>query len=180
VGDVIVVGDVGGLVENMNLRITQLRNGEGRLITIPNGAISIVQNLSKEWARVDLTIEVSYDSNVDKVLAVLQELADDIYSQRQWREKIIDRPEVLGIDDIDHAGILIRIWIKTKPLQHWSVGREFRRRIKILLDDMQIDIGVPQQSVVFQSSLELLNNGRNGNRDRQQNLLSESSESEVK
>ncbi|MEB3829976.1 mechanosensitive ion channel family protein [Phormidium sp. CCY1219] len=180
VGDVIVVGDVGGLVENMNLRITQLRNGEGRLITIPNGAIAIVQNLSKEWARVDLTIEVSYDSNVDKVLAVLQELADDIYSQRQWREKIIDRPEVLGIDDIDHAGILIRIWIKTKPLQHWSVGREFRRRIKILLDDMQIDIGVPQQSVVFQSSLELLNNGRNGNGDRPQHLLSESSESEVK
>ena len=162
IGDVILVDDVGGLVENMNLRITQLRNGEGQLITIPNSAISIVRNLSKEWARVDLTITVAYQNNVDRVLQVLQDLSSEIYSEPEWEEKMIAPPEVLGIDEIEHSGILIRIWIKTKPLQHWSVGREFRRRMKTRLDQHGIAIGVPQQSVVFQSSLELLKQARNG------------------
>jgi small conductance mechanosensitive channel len=163
VGDVIIVGDVGGLVENMNLRITQLRNGEGRLITLPNSTISVVQNLSKEWARVDCTIDVAYHTDVDRALAVLRELSVEIYSEPEWREKIIDVPEVLGIDEIDHAGILIRTWIKTKPLQHWSVGREFRRRIKTRFDREGIAIGTPQQSVTFKNSLELLKEASNGN-----------------
>lgn len=176
IGDVILVDDVGGLVENMNLRITQLRNGEGQLITIPNSAISIVRNLSKEWARVDLTITVAYQNNVDRVLEVLQQLSSDIYSETEWQEKMIAPPEVLGIDEINHSGILIRIWIKTKPLQHWIVGREFRRRMKTRLDQHGIAIGIPQQSVVFQSSLELLKQARNGNRDRAPKILMGNSE----
>lgn len=175
--DVILVDDVGGLVENMNLRITQLRNGEGQLITIPNSAISIVRNLSKEWARVDLTITVADQNNVDRVLQVLQELSSEIYGEPEWREKIIDPPEVLGIDEIGHSGLLIRIWIKTKPLQHWSVGREFRRRMKTRLDQHGIAIGVPQQSVLFQSSLELLKQARNGNGDRSPKMLMGNSDS---
>ncbi len=171
IGDVILVDNVGGLVENMNLRITQLRNGEGQLITIPNSAISIVRNLSKEWARVDLTITVAYQNNVDRVLEVLQQLSSEFYSEPEWQEKIIDTPEVLGIDQIDHTGILIRIWIKTKPLQHWSVGREFRRRMKTRLDQNGIAIGVPQQSVVFQSSLELLKQAQNGNGEHSPKIL---------
>ncbi|MCT7971990.1 mechanosensitive ion channel family protein [Laspinema olomoucense] len=171
IGDVILVDNVGGLVENMNLRITQLRNGEGQLITIPNSAISIVRNLSKEWARVDLTITVAYQNNVDHVLEVLRNLSVEFYSEPEWQEKMVDPPEVLGIDQIDYTGVLIRIWIKTKPLQHWIVGREFRRRMKMRLDQQGIAIGVPQQSVVFQSSLELLKPGRNGNGDRSPKIL---------
>ena len=156
VGDVIVIGDVGGLVENMNLRITQLRNGEGRLITIPNSAITVVQNLSKDWARVDLTLDVSYQSDVDRALATIQEVVDEIYQDTEWREKIIAPPEVLGIDRMDHAGIMIRVWIRVKPLQHWSVGRECRRRLKKRLDVVGISIGTPQQTLLFNNSLELL------------------------
>lgn len=156
VGDVIVVGDVGGLVENMNLRITQLRNGEGRLITIPNSAITVVQNLSKEWARVDLTLDVSYQTNVDRAFAVIQEVVDEVYNEPEWREKIIAPPEVLGIDRMDHAGLMIRVWIKVKPLQHWVVGRECRRRLKSRLDQSGISIGIPQQNVFFNNSLDLL------------------------
>ena len=71
VGDVIISGDVAGFVENMNLRITQLRNEEGRLITIPNGQITVVQNLSKEWSRVDLMIPVALDSDIDQAIALV-------------------------------------------------------------------------------------------------------------
>lgn len=161
VGDVIVVGDVGGLVEYMNLRITQLRNGEGRLITIPNSAISIVQNLSKDWARVDLTVDLAYHTNVDEALAVIKTLADQLYNDPEWNDKIIEAPEVLGIDEIDHAGILVRIWIKVKPLQHWSVAREFRRRLKQTFDRAGIAIGAPQQALLFRNSLDL-RDGHNG------------------
>jgi small conductance mechanosensitive channel len=155
VGDVIVVGELGGLVENMNLRITQVRNNEGRLITIPNSAIAIVQNLSKDWARVDLTIEVSYDTDPDRALAVLQQVAQDIYSDHTWRTKILEPPEVLGIDGLQHSGLLIRIWIKTQPLQQWVVAREFRRRLKLAMEQEGIAIGVPHQSFWLESSLNL-------------------------
>jgi moderate conductance mechanosensitive channel len=156
VGDVIVVGDVGGLVENMNLRITQLRNGEGRLITIPNSAITVVQNISKEWARVDLTLDLSYQTNADRALAIIQEVVDELYQDSEWQDKIIAPPEVLGIDRMDHAGIMIRVWIKVKPLQHLIVGRECRRRLKNGLDQAGICIGIPQQNVFFNNSLDLL------------------------
>lgn len=166
VGDVIVVGDVSGLVEYMNLRITQLRNGEGRLITIPNSAISIVQNLSKDWARVDLTVDLAYHTNVDEALAVIKTLADQLYNDPQWNDKIIEAPEVLGIDEIDHAGILVRIWIKVKPLQHWSVAREFRRRLKQTFDRAGISIGAPQQALLFRNSLDLRDGHNAKNRQR--------------
>jgi moderate conductance mechanosensitive channel len=155
VGDVIAIGEVAGFVEYMNLRITQLRSAEGRLITIPNSEIKIVQNLSKDWSRVDLAVKVSYGMNPDQALAVIKQVAREIYRDRPWREKIPEPPEVLGIDELDHAGILIRVWIKTRPLEQWSVAREFRRRLKLAFDEQGIAIGVPQQSFHFQDSLTL-------------------------
>lgn len=152
VGDVIVIGDLGGFVESMNLRVTQIRNNEGQLITIPNSAITIVQNLSKEWARVDLSIRVAYDTNPDQALDVLRKLAQEIYQEHIWREKIIEPPEVLGIDDLQHSGMLIRIWIKTQPLQQWSVAREFRRRLKLVLEQENIAIGIPQQAFLLENT----------------------------
>ncbi len=147
VGDVIAVGAVSGLVENMNLRITQLRNAEGRLITIPNSAIAIVENLSKDWSRVDVAIDVAYHSNVDEAIAVISQVAYTLSQDPVWKDKILDTPQVLGIDRIDHTGVLIRTWIKTKPLEQWNVAREYRRRLKITLDEKGISIGIPQQSL---------------------------------
>jgi moderate conductance mechanosensitive channel len=149
VGDVITVGDVGGLVENINLRITQLRNSEGMLITIPNSQITTVQNLSQGWSRVDLTIQIGHNTDPDYALQVLKQLADEMYRDRQWRSKLLEPPDILGIDAIDHVGISIRIWIKTQPLQQWAVAREFRRRLKKAMKKESLAIGMPQQSLWF-------------------------------
>ena len=157
VGDVITVGEVSGFVENMNLRITQLRNNEGRLITIPNSAIAIVQNLSKDWSRVDIAIDVAYGTDPDRALEVIRQVGETMYSDREWYTKMPEAPEVLGIDELDHAGILIRVWLKTQPLQQWKVAREFRRRLKYALDEAEIAIGAPQQALWFRSSLDLSN-----------------------
>ncbi len=169
VGDVIAVGNVAGFVENMNLRITQLRNAEGRLITIPNGTISVVENLSKNWSRVDVAVDVAYETDVDYAIAVIKNVAETMYSEKPWSERILETPEVLGIDELDHAGILIRTWIKTQPLQQWSVAREFRRRLKVAFDREGIGVGVPEQSLWFRTSLQLKGdrNGKDGSKPRQ-------------
>lgn len=155
VGDVISVDDVSGLVENMNLRITQLRNNEGQLITIPNSAITVVRNLSKDWSRVDLAINLAYGTDPNRALTVIQAVAQEMEQDPQWQEKMPESPEVLGIDHIDHTGLLIRVWIKTLPLQQWMVAREFRRRLALALEREGLAIGVPQQSLRLRNSFDL-------------------------
>jgi small conductance mechanosensitive channel len=151
VGDVISVATVDGLVENMNLRITQLRDSEGRLITIPNSEIKIVANLSSNWSRADLNIPVAYHTDVDKALEVINNVAQELSHDEGWRDQILDKPEVLGVDDFGNRGVIIRVWIKTQPLKQWQVAREFRRRLKLALDKFGISIPLPQQEVWFNS-----------------------------
>ncbi len=157
VGDVIVVGNVGGLVENMNLRITQLRNDEGRLITIPNSQITIVQNLSKHWSRVDLKIYVAWDTDLNQALDAIAKVGLEMNHERVWHQKFLEPPEILGVDELNHTGMMIRVWIKTQPLEQWNVAREYRRRLKLAFAQQGIAIGVPQHSIWLRSSLNLTN-----------------------
>ncbi len=145
-GDMITVGTVGGLVEKLNLRMTQVRDSEGRLITIPNSEVKIVANLSSRWSRADLTIPVSYQANVDEALKLIEDVGLDMTQDPQWQDQILEKPNVLGIDNFSDRGIMIRILIKTQPLKQWSIAREYRRRLKISLDAAGIYIPVPQQA----------------------------------
>lgn len=146
-GDVINVGNVGGLVENLNLRMTQLRDAEGRLITIPNSEIKIVANLSSRWSRADLTIPVAYQTNIDQALKLIETIALDMDQDPQWQHRIVETPQVLGVDHFGDRGLNIRVWIKTQPLKQWDVAREFRRRLKVAFDHAGISIPLPQQSI---------------------------------
>ena len=147
VGDVIIVGSVAGFVETMNLRITQLRNEEGRLITVPNGQIAVVENLSKEWSQVDLAIPVGLTADIDQALALVEATAQGMAQDGIWGPLILEPPLLLGVDHLDHAGATIRLWIKTQPLKQWDVAREYRRRLKIALEQANVPIGVPQQHI---------------------------------
>lgn len=147
VGDVILVDDVGGFVEKMNLYMTNLRSADGELITIPNGSITVVRNLTKNWSRVNFTIEVAYDADIKRALQVLREVADQFYSEPEWREYLLEPIEVLGVDEISHAGMLVRIWLKTQPIKQWLVARGFRLRVKEAFDREGIAIGIPQRSL---------------------------------
>jgi moderate conductance mechanosensitive channel len=146
-GDVINVGDVGGLVENLNLRMTQLRDAEGRLITIPNSEIKIVANLSNRWSRADLTIPVAYQTDIDQALKLIETVALEMDQDPKWQNPILETPQVLGIDHFDDRGLIIRVWIKTQPLKQWDVAREYRRRLKVAFDKAGISIPLPQQSI---------------------------------
>ncbi|MBW4665038.1 MAG: mechanosensitive ion channel family protein [Chroococcus sp. CMT-3BRIN-NPC107] len=146
-GDVINVGNVGGLVEHLNLRITQLRDSEGRLITIPNSEIKIVANLSSRWSRADLSIPVAYHADIDQALELINNVGVQMDEDPKWQEQIIETPQVLGVENFGDRGVIIRVWIKTQPLKQWEVAREYRRRVKITFDKAGIAIPLPQQAI---------------------------------
>lgn len=160
VGDVVDIGAVGGMVENINLRITQLRDAQGRLITIPNSAVEIVSNHSSQWSRADINIPLAYQTDIDNALAVIEQVAQDITEDCQWCDRIWEFPDILGIEQFSDRGILIRVLIKTEPLQQWDVAREFRRRVKIALERAGIPIPVPQQQILLdqQKAFNKINN----------------------
>ena len=147
VGDVVTIGDAGGMVENLNLRITQLRDGEGRLITIPNSAIVSVANHSNGWSRSDLRIPFAYQTNVDLAIKLVEEVATLMYQDYDCREKMLEAPQVLGVEDFAERGFVVRLWFKTEPLKQWEVSREFRRRIKNAFEESGIPLPLPQQQI---------------------------------
>lgn len=149
VGDVVKVDSHAGLVENFNLRLTQLRNAEGHLITLPNSTITAVENLSKEWARANVLLKVAYGADLNQVLEVITNVADELGQDFQWQGHILNPREVIGVEHLAHDGITIVVWIRTKPLEQWSVGREFRRRLKYAFDRSGITMGIPQQQLHY-------------------------------
>lgn len=148
IGDFIRVNDVSGRVESLNLRVTQIRNDTGHLITIPNSLIAQVENMTRSWSRCDFQIEVAYNTDVNLALEVIRQVADELAHDSEWKHLILDTSELLGVEQLSHSGILIRLWIKTLPMKQWPVAREFRRRIKIAFDKQGIAIGMPQQSLL--------------------------------
>jgi len=144
IGDVIELGSVTGLVENLTMRVTQLRSASGELVTVPNSSITQVKNLTRNWSRVNFTIDVAYHTDPENALAVLNEVAQTLYNDPAWHDKIVAEPTVLGIDSVSHSGLTITVWIQTKPAEQWAVGREFRLRVRRAMAEHGIEIGIPQ------------------------------------
>lgn len=143
VGDAVTIGDKSGTVEKMNLRITQLRTLEGALITIPNGSVAVVSNQSKEWARAVVDVGVSYEANLDHALAVM--LDEGMKLRTEWPDSVIEAPEAHGVQSFADSSVMLRVVVKTAPLDQWKVAREWRRRIKAAFDREGLDIPFPQR-----------------------------------
>ncbi|MGF1513436.1 MAG: mechanosensitive ion channel family protein [Elainellaceae cyanobacterium] len=148
IGDVVKIGEFSGLVENLTLRITQLRDTEGRLISIPMNDVKAVANYSLHWSRADLKLPVSYRPNIDELLDVVRGVGQQMRSDGEWQELILEEPSVLGVEDFGDSAIIIRVWIKTQPMKQWDVAREFRRRFKLAMQDLDhTSIPFPQREV---------------------------------
>jgi small conductance mechanosensitive channel len=117
VGDVVEINGLNGFVETMNLYTTSLRDLDGNLKVITNGKIFTVINMTKDWSRVNFTVEINWDADIRKTIDILQNVADQMYKDPFWAEKMLTSAEILGIDKINHEGIMIRLLIKTKPIQ---------------------------------------------------------------
>ena len=148
IGDVIDLGNgMSGTVEDINLFITSLRNLDGQLIAVPNRRIDCVINNTKNWSRVNFTIRIAWDEDIDKAIAVMTQVATTMQNEPEWGEKFLEAAEILGVDEVSHEGIVVHLIIKTQPSEQWSVGREFRRRVKQALDEAGVSVGIPHHQI---------------------------------
>jgi moderate conductance mechanosensitive channel len=140
VGDVVRVGTYSGVVERMTLRATVLRNLEGQVHVIPNGSIQGVTVLTKEWARAVVDVTVGYSEDLQKVFRVLEIVADDLH--RDWNDRLMEKPTLLGVEQLGQTGVTVRCFAKTPPMKQWDVMREWRRRIKDEFDRHGIEFAI--------------------------------------
>jgi len=155
VGDVVRVADVAGLVEEVNLRKTVLRDLDGIVHHVPNGEIRVASNFTRHWARAHLNISVAYKEDLDRVMAILKKIWEEMSQDPNWGEFMISKtPTVLRVDNFGDSGITIKLVGETLPIKQWDVMGELRRRIKKVFDEQGIEIPWPHTKVFFGNSPE--------------------------
>ncbi|MFD9026840.1 mechanosensitive ion channel family protein [Streptomyces parvulus] len=147
VGDSVDLGEAIGEVEHVGLRLTHVRDLNGGLWHIRNGEILRVRNDSQEWARAVLDVAVAHDADLDTVYRVLEETGRALREEPEFADVLLEEPSVWGVQSLDADGVLVRLAVKTVPLQQWGVTRELRRRVKDALDDAGIEIPFPRRTV---------------------------------
>jgi small-conductance mechanosensitive channel len=147
IGDVVSFDNTGGLVEEITLRMTTIRDQDGTVHHIPHGEIKKVSNLSKNFSRVNLNIGISYDSDLEKVIALINEIGAEMAKDELWKDTIIKAPQFLRVNDLGESSIIIKILGETTPLHQWEVTGELRKRILITFRQKGIEIPFPQTVV---------------------------------
>jgi small-conductance mechanosensitive channel len=150
VNDIITIGDTTGTVERFNLRTTVIRDLEGTLHFVPNGEISKLSNRTHTWSRALIQIGVHYKENIDKVIKVLEEVFDELISDKKYKKSILERPEILGeggVSELSDSAVVFTIICKVKPGQQWTIARQLRKRIKERFDREGIEIPYPCTNV---------------------------------
>ncbi len=143
VGDVVDLGEAVGTIEAVGLRVTRLRDVQGTVWYVRNGEILRVGNQSQNWARTVLDIPVALDQDLTRVQDVLRDVAHDLWDDEDYRHLIIEEPEVWGVQDLTPNWVLVRVTLKTAPLEQWGVAREMRKRVKIRFDHEGIEFAHP-------------------------------------
>jgi small-conductance mechanosensitive channel len=147
VGDSVNLGTASGTIEAVGLRVTRLRDVDGTVWYVRNGEILAVGNMSQEWARTVLDVPVAFSEDISRVRDVLQEVAQAVWEDPEYRPEILEAPEVWGVERWDPDGVVMRLVVKTAPQQQWSVARELRERVKDRFDAEGIEIPLPQRMV---------------------------------
>ncbi|MEK6480552.1 mechanosensitive ion channel family protein [Catalinimonas sp. 4WD22] len=147
VGNVIKINQISGVVEDISLRTTVLRDLEGIAHFIPHGEITTVSNLTHRWSRVALDVGVAYKENVDHVMEVIMEVAHQMKQETEFSKLITGEPEMLGVDALSDSAVIIKVLVQTKPLKQWLVKREFLRRLKNRFDELGIEIPFPHRTI---------------------------------
>jgi moderate conductance mechanosensitive channel len=147
VGDVVDLGTASGTIEAVGLRVTRLRDVNGTVWYVRNGEILAVGNMSQNWARTVLDIPVAFSEDLTQVRTLLEDVARSVWEDPEYQPDILEEPEVWGVERWDPDGVVMRVVLKTAPLQQWSVAREMRERIKARFDAEGIEIPLPQRMV---------------------------------
>lgn len=150
-GDVVEVAGKTGVVEDIGLRRTVLRDLNGIVHYVPNGEIIVSSNMTQEYSRVNLNVSVSYAEDLDRVMRVINEIGEELAADEDWKGLIITPPKSLRVDSFGDSGIEIKILGDVKPLRQWEVTGELRRRLKRRFDEEGIEIPFPHRVIVHEA-----------------------------
>lgn len=155
-GDVAIINGTGGLVEHVGMRTIVLRDLSGVVHIFQNGKINTLSNMTKNWSGMVFDIGVAYKEDTDRVVEVIQQVADDLRADPDFKNKILEPIEIFGVDQFGDSAVVIKARFKTKPIEQWAVGREFRRRLKKAFDDQGIEIPFPHRTVYWGEEIKPL------------------------
>jgi len=130
-------------VEHLTLRRTVIRDARGALVTVANGEIRTVSNLSRDWSQTFVDVSLSPEGPIEKILLALESAAADLRSDASWSQALVDGPRVLGVQNLDRSASTIRLQVRTAPTRQDEVARELRRRIQVEFQRQ----GIPLSSV---------------------------------
>jgi small conductance mechanosensitive channel len=159
VGDTVRLAGLAGTVEAMTLRKTTVRDSDGTLYIIPNSQITTVANLSVGYSVATVNVSVDFSANPDKVLELLKGIAMEIRNSAEFREVFVDDPQILGVDAIKGSELIFPVVFKTLATQQYAPVREFRRRVRLALEEQGLLPGDPNR--VFNTFLDKATRGRN-------------------
>lgn len=145
VGDYVVIDQWSGVVENMTLRVAQLRDASGNLITIPHGQTNQVVNSSRDWSRIDYRLAIDSKADTVKALDVVRQQIQKLADEEPWRDAILEPVELAGIDAMSAVGIVLRVSVKTAPLRQFELRREINARVLAGLREAGIALGTDQR-----------------------------------
>lgn len=149
VGDVGVVNGTGGLVEAISFRTITLRDQSGTVHIFPNGTVTTLANMTKDWSAYVMDIGVAYKEDTDRVVRIMRQVGNELQQDPDIGKKILEPIEVMGVDAFGESEVVIKARIKTLPIEQWAVGREYRRRLKQAFDREHIEIPFPHRSLYF-------------------------------
>lgn len=149
VGDVAIINGTGGSVEQVNLRTSVLRSLDGTVHVFPNGSINSLSNMTHEFSFYVFEISICYNENVSRVIAALKEVGEEIISDPDFKDAILEPLEILGVDRFAESALVIKARIKTEPIKQWYIGREMNLRIKRKFDSEGIRIALPHRTLYF-------------------------------
>lgn len=150
-GDVVNVAGVGGYVEEVTLRFVRLRDYDGNVHFVPNGIITTVANLTRDFAFAVIDVRVAYGENIDRAIAVIKEVAQELRADPAFSLLILEELEMAGVERLDESAAIVRCRFKTMPIQQWSVRREYHRRLINRFNEVGIEFPYPRR-VIHQGS----------------------------
>ena len=141
-GDWAVINGTEGLVEKIELRTVTLRDSSGVVHIFQNGKIDTLSNMTKEWSAIVLQIGIAY----------MQQVGDEMFNDHVYKELMLEPVVISGVNDFADSAVIIRLVIKTKPMQQWAVGREYRRRLKKVFDAKNVEFPFPYRTLTWGDS----------------------------
>ncbi len=146
IGDIAIVNGTGGVVESVTFRTVTLRDQAGVVHVFPNGTINTLANATKDWSAYVIDIAVAYKEDTDRVVEVMRRVADAMRQEAAYGRAMIEPIEVLGVDNFTDTAVIIKARFKTQPAEQYTIGREYRRRLKKAFDREAIELAPPARA----------------------------------